>query len=194
MTQEEAFRALQAIHAHVFTERKIALEHLTGDRLWAHVLTLDPGVGGTEFVKGFVEEIAERFGMLNRIELAHTLLIRNALGLHRGDFSSLILSICGAGSSWGLRQWIRKASAHSMETRRIRIEPRKCIQKKKRQGLMERKVLLQLHVHKDFTTRRRRWHQFDNLAFEECPKKLPCPASQLALAMRRGVRIAYQLF
>ena len=81
VAQQHAFGALQAVVAHVVVERAEALEHLARHRLRADVLLADPRMLGREGVEGVVDEVAERLGPVDLVELLHALGVLDAGGL-----------------------------------------------------------------------------------------------------------------
>ena len=190
MAQQQPLRALQPVAPHVVGKRVVALVHLARDRLRPHVLVADPRMRRRKRVERLVQKFAQRLRVLHLLQLRHPLLVRDALGAHRLDLLALQpVHLPPQQRIRVLHDRLAQRKHVERIVRRLAVELRQCVEQVQRERLVQRKILLQLHVHAQLPARRLRRDPLHDLAVEQRAEKLPGLVPQLALARRRLVAV-----
>ena len=87
--EQRALGATELVLADVLVEVHEALEHLARDRLGPDVVAAHPGVLAREGVEGVVDELAQRLGVLELLELLDALLVLDARRLELAELHAL---------------------------------------------------------------------------------------------------------
>ena len=183
VAQQQALAAGDAVGRHVALEGVARLEHLAQDALGVDLVVARPGDLLAVHVEGALQQLLERFGVGNLLNLLEALVVVDAVCLHLGHGLVARAALLRAQD---LARLLERGLHHAHKVERVvlvlLVEQLQGRQQEGRQGLVERKVAR--HVDRGDVVRVAVFvlEDLDHAGVDERGEYLLCPHAQLVLA------------